>query len=128
MLAAPCRIVHDGKSGHALPHFWVIMAPCSRLKDRWKHERSMPTLFRFLMVVGVIAGVITGSLYVLAEYFQPEPKEISKALRNVKARMEETAATTPSADTGAISPAAIPDPGPDPDELAPSKGAGRRAQ
>ena len=24
----------------------------------------MPTLFRFLMVVGVIAGVITGSLYV----------------------------------------------------------------
>jgi hypothetical protein len=88
----------------------------------------MPTLFRFLMVVGVIAGVITGSLYVLAEYFQPEPKEISKALRNVKGRMEETAASTPSADTGAITPAAIPDPGPDPDELAPSKGAGRRAQ
>ena len=48
----------------------------------------MPTLFRFLMIVGVIAGVITGSLYVLAEYFQPEPKEISKSLRNVKVRTE----------------------------------------
>ena len=56
----------------------------------------MPTLFRFLLIVGVIAGVITGSLYVLAEYFQPEPKEISKALRNVKGRLEETTAATPS--------------------------------
>jgi hypothetical protein len=48
----------------------------------------MPTLFRFLMVLGVIAGVVTGSLYVLAEYFQPQPKEISKPLRNVKVRTE----------------------------------------
>ena len=48
----------------------------------------MPTLFRLLMVLGVIAGVVTGSLYVHAEYFQPEPKEISKSLRNVKVRTE----------------------------------------
>ena len=48
----------------------------------------MPTLFRFLMVLGVIAGVVSGSLYVLAEYFQPQPKEISKSLRNVKGRTE----------------------------------------
>jgi hypothetical protein len=61
----------------------------------------MPTLFRFLMIVGVITGVITGSLYVLAEYFQPQPKEISKALRNVKGRLEDATASTPSADAGA---------------------------
>lgn len=62
----------------------------------------MPTLFRFLMILGVIAGVITGSLYVLAEYFQPEPKEITKALRNVKGTIvETTASTAPSADAGA---------------------------
>lgn len=48
----------------------------------------MPTLFRLLLVLGLIAGVVTGSLYVLAEYFQPEPKEISKTLRGVKARTE----------------------------------------
>lgn len=48
----------------------------------------MPTLFRLLMVLGVIAGVVTGSLYVLAEYFQPEPREISKSLRGVKVRTE----------------------------------------
>jgi hypothetical protein len=58
----------------------------------------MPTLFRFLAVLGVIAGVVAGSLYVLAEYFQPEPKEISKALRNVKARLEEDTGSTPRAD------------------------------
>jgi hypothetical protein len=87
----------------------------------------MPTLFRFLMTLGVIGGVIAGSLYVLAEYFQPEPKEISKALRNVKGRIEETTAATPSTDTGDITsaPASVE---PDPDELVPSKGSGRRAQ
>jgi len=69
----------------------------------------MPTLFRFLMTLGVIGGVIAGSLYVLAEYFQPEPKEISKALRNVKGRIEETTASTPSADAGdAAAPAPAP--------------------
>jgi len=62
----------------------------------------MPTLFRFLMTLGLIGGVIAGSLYVLAEYFQPEPKEISKALRNVKGHIEETTASTPSADAGDI--------------------------
>lgn len=57
----------------------------------------MPSLFRLLFVLGVIGGVIAGGLYALAEYFQPEPKEISKGLRNVKARpAEETSSTTPS--------------------------------
>ena len=87
----------------------------------------MPTLFRFLMIVGVIAGVVTGSLYVLAEYFQPEPKEISKALRNVKARVEDTAtASAPTAETGAVSPSVTPHS--EPDEPTSSAGAGRRAQ
>lgn len=67
----------------------------------------MPTLFRFLFVLGVIAGVVTGSLYVLAEYFQPQPKEISKALRNVKVREEDAPPPAPApapdaAATGAV--------------------------
>ena len=78
----------------------------------------MPTLFRFLMILGVIAGVITGSLYVLAEYFQPEPKEITKALRNVKGTIEETTAST-------VAPS--PDAQPEPAGI-PSQGASRRAQ
>lgn len=63
----------------------------------------MPTLFRFLMVLGTIAGVVAGSLYVLAEYFQPEPKEISKALRNVKAvPFDELGVTDPDASTSSV--------------------------
>src|SRR5512143_3516503 len=74
---------------------------------------AMPTLFRFLMVLGVIAGVVAGSLYVLAEYFQPEPKEISKSLRNVKAHIAEETASTPAPDTTGASPAS-PAPAQDP--------------
>lgn len=64
----------------------------------------MPSLFRLLAVLGVIGGVIAGSLYVLAEYFQPGPKEISKGLRNVKARVleeEQTGSTQPAQDATA---------------------------
>jgi hypothetical protein len=65
----------------------------------------MPTLFRFLMILGMIAGVIAGSLYALAEFFQPEPKEISKVLRNVKGRLADTTASTPSVEADSSVPA-----------------------
>ncbi|HUU65937.1 MAG TPA: hypothetical protein VMW57_01470 [Methyloceanibacter sp.] len=61
----------------------------------------MPTLFRFLMILGSIVGVVAGSLYVLAEYFQPEPKEISKALRNFKAHPTDEPDATASTDAPA---------------------------
>jgi hypothetical protein len=60
------------------------------------------------MVLGIIGGSIAGSLYVLAEYFQPEPKEISKTLRNVKVRDEATTAAASDGDTGAIAPVSAP--------------------
>lgn len=46
----------------------------------------MPSLIRLLTVCGVVAGVLFGGLYVLAEYFEPETKEISKPVRNIKVR------------------------------------------
>ncbi|MEM7398149.1 MAG: hypothetical protein AAGF48_10730 [Pseudomonadota bacterium] len=64
----------------------------------------MPTLFRFLAVLGSIAGVVAGSLYVLAEYFQPEPKEISKALRGLKAEPRPVAPKASSAQEPSIAP------------------------
>ncbi len=64
----------------------------------------MPTLFRFLAVLGTIVGVIAGSLYVLAEYFQPEPKEITKALRNLKAEPRAVQPTAASAQEPSIAP------------------------
>ena len=37
----------------------------------------MPSLFRFLTVVGVIAGVIYGAIFALANFVNPKPREIS---------------------------------------------------
>ena len=113
MLAPPCRIVHDMKWVKALGGLGHNKALFETNRRSGSRAPSMPTLFRFLMVLGVITGVVAGSLYVLAEYFQPEPKEISKALRNVKARIEEETASTPSPETtgtAAPAPAAAPAP------------------
>ena len=61
----------------------------------------MPTLFRFLMVLGVIAGVVSGSLYVLAEYFQPHGIEFGRnalfALRLVPRSMQDLVPKLPPA-------------------------------
>lgn len=48
----------------------------------------MPSLFRFLFVLTVLGGIAGGGLYVLATYFEPEPKEMSKPLRDVKLKRE----------------------------------------
>jgi hypothetical protein len=37
----------------------------------------MPSLFRFLAVVGIICGAIYGGLYILATVLEPTPKETS---------------------------------------------------
>ena len=37
----------------------------------------MPSLFRFLTVVGVIVGVIYGAIFALANFVNPEPREMT---------------------------------------------------
>jgi len=37
----------------------------------------MPSLFRFLFVVGLLAGAGYGALYALANYTNPKPREIT---------------------------------------------------
>jgi hypothetical protein len=44
----------------------------------------MPTLIRFLTIVGVLIGVFYGSMYVLANFFEPHERELTKTVRNVK--------------------------------------------
>ena len=46
----------------------------------------MPSLVRFLAVVGTIAAVLSGGLYVLATQFEPVQQEVSKPVPNVKIR------------------------------------------
>jgi hypothetical protein len=37
----------------------------------------MPTLFRFLVVIGLIVGVIYGGMYALATFVQPRKGEMT---------------------------------------------------
>ncbi|QDW41594.1 histidine kinase [Bradyrhizobium sp. KBS0727] len=41
----------------------------------------MPSLFRFLMVVGVIAGVIYGAIFALANFVNPKPREMTVTIQ-----------------------------------------------
>ena len=46
----------------------------------------MPSLFRFLVAVGIAGAVVFGGLYVLAVYFEPEPRETATPVPGVKIR------------------------------------------
>ncbi len=46
----------------------------------------MPSLFRFLVIVGALSAISIGGLYVAATYFEPEQREVSKSVPGVKIR------------------------------------------
>lgn len=48
----------------------------------------MPSLFRFLMVVGTIGAIVTGTLYILATEFEPEQRLVTKPVPGVKVKTE----------------------------------------
>lgn len=37
----------------------------------------MPSLFRFLTLVAIVAGVIYGGMFLLAQFYNPAPREIT---------------------------------------------------
>ena len=46
----------------------------------------MPSLVRFIVVVGALTGMVAGGLYVLATQFEPTQSEVTKPVPNVKIR------------------------------------------
>ncbi len=46
----------------------------------------MPTLIRFLTTVGILAGLFYGSMFVLANYFEPQQHEMTQTVRGVKVK------------------------------------------
>jgi hypothetical protein len=55
----------------------IVLGP-SRLHQRKERERlTMPSLFRLLTVIAIIAGTVYGGLYALAHFVQPKTREIS---------------------------------------------------
>jgi putative flippase GtrA len=44
----------------------------------------MPSLFRFLFVVGGLGALIYGGLFILATQFEPEQETVSKTVPGIK--------------------------------------------
>jgi hypothetical protein len=40
----------------------------------------MPSLFRFLTLIGVLGGLIYGAMFTLATWFDPKPREITVSI------------------------------------------------
>ena len=49
-------------------------------------ERHMPSLIRFIFIIGLGAGMVAGGLFVLSDYFEPEQKEVRSTVPSVKVR------------------------------------------
>jgi hypothetical protein len=56
----------------------------------------MPSLFRFLLILAVLTGLVFAGLYVLATRFEPEQQTISKPVPGIKIRKEPKPSTAPS--------------------------------
>jgi hypothetical protein len=41
---------------------------------------AMPSLFRFLTVIGIVAGLAYGGMFALANWFNPKPREITVSI------------------------------------------------
>lgn len=44
----------------------------------------MPSLFRFLFIVGTLSGLVFAGLYVLATEFEPQQRELTYRLEDVQ--------------------------------------------
>ena len=55
----------------------------------YSQGREMPSLFRFLFITALLAGVTFAGLYVLATRFEPEQQTISKPVPGVKIKQPQ---------------------------------------
>src|SRR5262249_48134181 len=63
-------------------HLILSLFPSGSLSGQWPDggedpSRCMPSLFRFLLVVGIIGGIGYGVIFALATFVNPKPREIT---------------------------------------------------
>jgi hypothetical protein len=57
----------------------------SQDRSNFKGQRlALPTLFRFLGVIAVLAGLIGAAMFALATLVQPEPRETTVTVPNTR--------------------------------------------
>jgi hypothetical protein len=55
----------------ACPSFSILC------RQKCARECTMPSLFRFLTLIGVLGGLSYGAMFMLATWFDPKPREIT---------------------------------------------------
>ena len=68
----------------------VILAPRwkPRVRARAGQGPAMPTIFRFVIIVGALVAAGYSGLYVLATQFEPQPREVTQPIGTVKIRKQ----------------------------------------
>jgi hypothetical protein len=49
-----------------------------------KLEESVPSLIRFLTIVGIIIAAFYGSMFMLATFLEPQQHELTKAVHKIE--------------------------------------------
>ena len=55
----------------------LVNLPAQPLIETLSEILPMPSLFRFLTVVAVIAGIVYGAVFALANFVNPKPREMT---------------------------------------------------
>ena len=58
----------------------IVLGPVRLHQSDERQRRTMPSLFRLLTVIAVLAGLIYGTLYSLAHFVKPKPREITVSI------------------------------------------------
>jgi hypothetical protein len=58
----------------------IVLGPVRLHQWDESKRRTMPSLLRLLTVVAVLAGLVYGTLYSLAHFVKPKPREISVSI------------------------------------------------
>jgi hypothetical protein len=63
-----------------------MASPCDWTIQAKEQLRHMPSLFRFLVVAGMVGAAVFGALYAMQAFFEPVPKETATPVPGVKVR------------------------------------------
>jgi hypothetical protein len=58
----------------------AVVSPFFGATPELYQEVAMPSLFRFLAVVAVLGGLVYGAIFMLATWFDPQPREITVSI------------------------------------------------
>lgn len=64
----------------------IMASPSARTLPGREQLRHMPSLFRFLIVAGILGAVVFGGLYTVAVFLEPEQRDMSTPVPGVKVR------------------------------------------